>query len=94
MLQPNFGKPSRGVSKRNAAPPPESHLSHANSGVSMSQLPLFVDIHCHLLPGLDDGAATLEDALAMAKMAVADGIETIVATPPSVRGGTPKTRGR
>jgi protein-tyrosine phosphatase len=41
----------------------------------------FVDIHCHLLPGLDDGAATLDEALAMAEMAVADGIGTIVATP-------------
>ena len=40
----------------------------------------FVDIHCHLLPGLDDGAATLDEALAMAEMAVADGIGTIVAT--------------
>jgi len=41
----------------------------------------FVDIHCHLLPGLDDGAATLDDASAMARMAVNDGIRTIVATP-------------
>ncbi|MEM9657993.1 MAG: CpsB/CapC family capsule biosynthesis tyrosine phosphatase [Planctomycetota bacterium] len=41
----------------------------------------FVDIHCHLLPGIDDGAADLPAALAMAKLAVADGIETIVATP-------------
>jgi protein-tyrosine phosphatase len=41
----------------------------------------FVDIHCHLLPGVDDGAATLDDAIAMAKMAVADGIGTVVATP-------------
>ncbi len=41
----------------------------------------FTDIHCHLLPGLDDGASTLDDALAMAELAVADGIETIVATP-------------
>jgi protein-tyrosine phosphatase len=41
----------------------------------------FVDIHCHLLPGLDDGAATLDHALAMAEMAVADGISTIIATP-------------
>ena len=41
----------------------------------------FVDIHCHLLPGLDDGAAVLEEALAMAETAVADGIRTIVATP-------------
>lgn len=41
----------------------------------------FVDIHCHLLPGLDDGASTDDDALAMAEIAVAEGIETIVATP-------------
>lgn len=41
----------------------------------------FADIHCHLLPGLDDGASSLDKALAMAKMAVADGIDTIVATP-------------
>jgi protein-tyrosine phosphatase len=42
---------------------------------------MLIDIHCHLLPGLDDGAATLDDALAMATMAVADGIQTIIATP-------------
>jgi protein-tyrosine phosphatase len=41
----------------------------------------FVDIHCHLLPGLDDGAADWAEALRMAEMAVADGIGTIVATP-------------
>jgi protein-tyrosine phosphatase len=41
----------------------------------------FTDIHCHLLPGLDDGASTLDEALAMAEMAVSDGIGTIVATP-------------
>jgi len=43
--------------------------------------PAFVDIHCHLLPGIDDGAADLQTSLAMARMAVADGISTIVATP-------------
>lgn len=41
----------------------------------------FVDIHCHMLPGLDDGAVNLGVSLAMAKMAVADGIQTVVATP-------------
>jgi protein-tyrosine phosphatase len=41
----------------------------------------FVDIHCHLAPGLDDGAKSFEHALAMAEMAVADGIGTIVVTP-------------
>ncbi len=38
-----------------------------------SKAPL-VDIHCHLLPEIDDGAATWEDSLAMARMAAADGI--------------------
>ncbi|MBF0308914.1 MAG: capsular biosynthesis protein [Magnetococcales bacterium] len=41
----------------------------------------WIDIHCHLLPGLDDGAATLDETLHMARMAVADGIGHIVATP-------------
>jgi protein-tyrosine phosphatase len=42
---------------------------------------LFVDIHCHLLPGIDDGAKTWNDTLTMAKMAVDDGIRTIIVTP-------------
>jgi len=41
----------------------------------------FTDIHCHLLPNIDDGASTCHDALAMARIAVADGITTIIATP-------------
>src|SRR4051812_22023018 len=41
----------------------------------------FVDIHCHLLPGLDDGAVDLTESLAMARMAVQEGIRTIVCTP-------------
>jgi protein-tyrosine phosphatase len=47
----------------------------------VSQPEPFVDIHCHVLPGLDDGASSWEEALAMADMAVADGIATIIATP-------------
>jgi len=41
----------------------------------------FVDIHCHFLPGIDDGAADWQVALEMAQMAVADGTKTIIATP-------------
>ncbi|MFO1433606.1 MAG: CpsB/CapC family capsule biosynthesis tyrosine phosphatase [Candidatus Competibacteraceae bacterium] len=40
-----------------------------------------IDLHCHLLPGIDDGAADLATALAMAKVAVADGISLIACTP-------------
>lgn len=40
-----------------------------------------IDLHCHLLPGIDDGPATLEDALALARMSAAQGITTIACTP-------------
>ena len=40
-----------------------------------------VDIHCHLLPGLDDGADTLETSIQMAEMAIPDGITHVIATP-------------
>ena len=45
-----------------------------------------IDLHCHILPGLDDGAGSLEDSLAMARTALDDGVETIVATPHLFRG--------
>lgn len=41
----------------------------------------FVDIHCHLLPGIDDGATDLGDALGMARIAVDQGTARIIATP-------------
>jgi protein-tyrosine phosphatase len=40
-----------------------------------------VDIHCHILPGLDDGAESFEVACAMAEMAIADGITHVIGTP-------------
>lgn len=40
-----------------------------------------VDIHSHILWGLDDGAETLEESLAMLKLAAASGTTDIVATP-------------
>jgi protein-tyrosine phosphatase len=42
-----------------------------------------VDLHCHILPGLDDGPSSMEESLAMAEMAIADGITRVVATPHS-----------
>ncbi|MED3652382.1 tyrosine-protein phosphatase [Heyndrickxia sporothermodurans] len=40
-----------------------------------------IDIHCHILPGIDDGAQNVTDSIAMAKKAVSEGIHTIIATP-------------
>jgi len=40
-----------------------------------------IDIHSHVLPGLDDGARTMEESVAMIHMAAADGTTDIVATP-------------
>jgi protein-tyrosine phosphatase len=40
-----------------------------------------IDIHSHILPGLDDGARSLEEALEMARLAMADGIQQMVCTP-------------
>ena len=45
-----------------------------------------VDIHCHILPGLDDGAENLEDSLRMAALAADQGIRRIVATPHCITG--------
>lgn len=45
------------------------------------KLPRFFDIHSHLLPGLDDGAADLAQSLAMARQAVAEGVEMALCTP-------------
>lgn len=40
-----------------------------------------IDLHCHILPGLDDGPRNWDEALAMARLAEADGVQLIVATP-------------
>jgi protein-tyrosine phosphatase len=39
------------------------------------------DLHCHLLPGIDDGPETLAEGLEMARLAVAEGIRKSVVTP-------------
>lgn len=40
-----------------------------------------VDIHCHILPGMDDGADSFDESVEMAEMAIADGITHVVGTP-------------
>jgi len=40
-----------------------------------------IDTHCHILSGIDDGAHDIAESIAMAKIAVKDGISAIIATP-------------
>jgi protein-tyrosine phosphatase len=46
----------------------------------------YADIHFHILPGVDDGPSSMEESVALAAAAVADGTRTVVATP-HVRSG-------
>lgn len=46
----------------------------------------FIDIHCHILPGLDDGPLTIEESLKMIELAAGDGISHIFATPHIIDG--------
>ncbi|QIA26748.1 protein-tyrosine-phosphatase [Thermaerobacter sp. PB12/4term] len=53
-----------------------------------------VDVHSHLLPGLDDGAADWDESLALARAAVADGTAELILTPhidPEVYDNRPET---
>jgi len=40
-----------------------------------------IDAHCHLLPGVDDGPATMEEAIALAQACVASGVRAAICTP-------------
>lgn len=46
----------------------------------------FIDIHCHILPGLDDGPSDINGSLEMLKIASEDGISNIFATPHIIPG--------
>jgi protein-tyrosine phosphatase len=50
-----------------------------------------IDLHCHLLPSIDDGAKDLETSLAMAHVAVANGIRITACTPHILPGVYPNT---
>lgn len=45
-----------------------------------------IDLHCHLLPGLDDGSPDLETSLQLARDAVNDGVSHAVVTPHHLNG--------
>ena len=48
----------------------------------------FTDIHCHCLPGLDDGPVTMNEALALCRRLAAEDITTIVASCECKGGGS------
>lgn len=57
-------------------------LSHPACSGKLERNPAtLVDIHSHFLPGIDDGATTIEESLGMLRMAAAAGTTDIVATP-------------
>lgn len=40
-----------------------------------------IDLHCHILPGIDDGAKDMDETLEMARIATSQGIKNIICTP-------------
>lgn len=52
----------------------------------------YVDVHCHVLPGVDDGSSNMEESLEMLKIAMENGISDVIVTPHYKHGrvGTPR----
>ena len=46
-----------------------------------------IDIHCHILPGLDDGAPDIDTSILMAEIAAESGVTDIIATPHTNQAG-------
>ncbi len=53
----------------------------SHRGALPLQSPAVIDLHCHVLPGIDDGPQTIEGSLAMARVAARAGTQVLVATP-------------
>src|SRR5205085_3142216 len=94
-----FGTSSgrRGAVRRDRdRPAPGFRLSRGRrpgSGQPAESRPLtgYVDIHAHVLPGIDDGPSALADSIALARAAAGAGTATIAATP-HVRSDFPRVR--
>jgi protein-tyrosine phosphatase len=56
-------------------------LEHLDADIVEASAVILIDLHCHILPGLDDGALDLADSVAMAREAERDGITVVCATP-------------
>lgn len=53
-----------------------------------------IDLHCHILPDIDDGPSDISESIEMARIAAADGIKTIVAAPHIYHSGLPEAAGK
>jgi protein-tyrosine phosphatase len=58
-----------------------SRLRNGRAGDAALRWTAVIDLHCHLLPGVDDGPTSLREAVAMARAAVDAGTRTMVCTP-------------
>ena len=56
-------------------------FGHDENGQMSIDLPPLVDLHCHLIPGVDDGAHDDAESIRMMRVAEEDGVRTIAATP-------------
>jgi len=59
----------------------DNMIAAQDSHPKRRRLQPFTDIHCHCLPGLDDGPKTMAEAIALCRMLFEEGIATVVATP-------------
>ncbi len=63
-------------------PNPACRADRGSGAGPLTQTPVkFVDVHCHCLPGLDDGPESVEEAILLCRALVADDVSTVVATP-------------
>lgn len=65
----------------------KSELIIGELEIEIQERIIMVDLHTHILPKLDDGADSLEEALEMLELAIESGVDTIVATPHSNQRG-------
>lgn len=64
-----------------SAPEPFDWLPAQQAVLEQFDVPLAVDVHCHCLPGLDDGPNSLGEAIDLCRALAEDGVTTVVATP-------------
>ena len=62
-------------------PSPDELISRQRQALRRYDASLCIDMHCHCLPGVDDGAQDLAEAQALCAALISEGINVVVATP-------------